>query len=256
MKKFLLVIIVFLLSTGQTFTQTSDATLAIDDVNIINLPVGDDVIVPVRLESMDPPTLIIGLEFLIEFDHNILTWKGTMANPLPGVENFNPVMPYSPADWMFFINPDMNVLSMSWTDPTFYGVNVDEGDQFFDLIFTYNGGLSVGDSSFIVFQEGTSLGPLFELTFNNGSVYIANEVNIPEFDDNSIKIWSYEQKINVIISEATNGYMAVYNMTGQEIIRSEIKQGINVIPVNEPNTFYIVKVLTDNKTITEKIFIK
>ncbi len=187
MKKVLLSFIVLLMSASLAFSQTYNATLAIDNVDVSTLSAGDDVVIPVRLEYMDPGGLDIGFQFFIQFDHAILTWKGSNPNPTPGVTNFNPVMPYNSADWAF--NDNGTALVVLWNDPTFNGVYMADGEQFFDLIFTYNGGLNQGDSSPLVFQTAKSVsnggklvkGPTemysqlfdyFVLTLNQGSVYV------------------------------------------------------------------------------------
>ena len=257
MKKVVSSFIVLLLSTSFAFTQTFSATLAIDDVDVSVLNPGDDVIVPVRLEYMDPGGLVLGFDFFIEFDHDNLTWKGTNANPLPGVTNFNPVMPYSPADWSFEDNG--TALEAMWQSPTSPSYIAD-GEQFFDLIFTYNGGLGVPDSSHIIFQEQTFMMSHFfdyiVLSYNNGSVYTTIQISTLELETNGIRMWAYKQNINVYVPVSTNGDITVFNMMGQEVIGTGIEPGLNVLPVNKVNTYFVVKVLTSNNTVTEKVYIK
>ena len=258
MKNFTLSFIMFILSASYAFAQTFNATIAIDDVDISNLSPGDDVIIPVRQEYMEPDGGLLGIDLYIEFDHTILTWKGTNANPLPGVTNFNPVMSYSPADWYFF--DDSIAVYANWICPTFCWVNIPDGEQFFDFIFTYNGGLGSPDSSYITFQEQTSMVSqyfdLFVLSFNNGSIYTTNQTGNPELKDNSIRMWSYEQNICVSVPETTIGNIVVYSILGQEVIISDIEPGLNVIMVNKVNAYFIVKVITRNNAVTEKLYIR
>ena len=258
MKTILLIIIIFLLSTGIAVSQTFDATIAIDDVDVTNILPGDDVIIPIRLEYMEPGGGLIVIDLFIEYDHTILTWKGTTEDPLPGVTNFNPVMPYSPADWYFA--DDSTAVYSSWACPTFCWVNIPDGEQFFDLIFTYNGGLGLQDSSFITFQEQTYLTSqnfdFFVLTFNNGSIFSTNQVNINEPDESDMKIWSYEQNIYVNAPDQTNGSIHIFNLIGQEVRRKPVNPGLNVISLNVANSYYIVKVVSNSNTITKKLYIK
>jgi hypothetical protein len=77
----------------------------------------------------------------------------------------------------------------------------------------------------------------------------------PEFDASSVKIWSNEHMINVIAPNI-NGEIVVVNMMGQEMARKDIDPGTNVIPMNEVNTYYIVKVITSENAVTGKVYIK
>jgi hypothetical protein len=77
----------------------------------------------------------------------------------------------------------------------------------------------------------------------------------PELAANSINIWANDHKIYVQ-APATTGNIVVYNMMGQEVVRTDIEAGLNVIPMNEVNTYFIVKVLGSDVTETGKVFIK
>jgi PKD repeat protein len=77
----------------------------------------------------------------------------------------------------------------------------------------------------------------------------------PEYDANSINIWAANQTIYVQ-APATTGDIVVYNMMGQEVVKTAIQPGLNVIPMEDVNTYYIVKVLGSEITETGKVFIK
>lgn len=77
----------------------------------------------------------------------------------------------------------------------------------------------------------------------------------PELGANSINIWAANQTIYVQ-APATNGNIVVYNMMGQEVVKTDIQPGLNVIPMEDVNTYYIVKVLGSDITETGKVFIK
>jgi len=78
----------------------------------------------------------------------------------------------------------------------------------------------------------------------------------PELEANSIHIWSSERNIYVSVPETVTGDVAVYNMMGQEVIANKVQPGMNVIPVNDVNTYYVVKVRSNNNVVTEKVFIR
>jgi PKD repeat protein len=77
----------------------------------------------------------------------------------------------------------------------------------------------------------------------------------PELSANSISIWAANQMIYVQ-APATTGDIVVYNMMGQEVVRTAIVPGLNEIPMKDINTYYIVKVLGSDVTETGKVFIK
>jgi hypothetical protein len=76
-----------------------------------------------------------------------------------------------------------------------------------------------------------------------------------ELAANSINIWAANQTIYVQ-APATKGDIAVYNMMGQVVVKTAIVPGLNEIPMNTSNTYYIVKVLGSDVTETGKVFIK
>jgi hypothetical protein len=77
----------------------------------------------------------------------------------------------------------------------------------------------------------------------------------PELTANSINIWGSDHKIYVQ-TPAISGDIVVYNIMGQEVVRTEIEGGLNVIPMIDVNTYYIVKVIGSDVIETGKVFIK
>jgi PKD repeat protein len=77
----------------------------------------------------------------------------------------------------------------------------------------------------------------------------------PELTAKSINIWANDHKIYVQ-APATTGDIVVYNMMGQEVVRTSIEAGLNVIPMNDVNTYFIVKVIGSDVTETGKVFVK
>ncbi|MCD4681689.1 MAG: T9SS type A sorting domain-containing protein [Bacteroidales bacterium] len=70
-----------------------------------------------------------------------------------------------------------------------------------------------------------------------------------------VNIWSSANNIYVKVPEVT-GDIVVFNMMGQEVVRTDIEPGTTVIPMNDVNTYYVVKVLTSDNVATGKVFIK
>jgi hypothetical protein len=71
----------------------------------------------------------------------------------------------------------------------------------------------------------------------------------------SINIWSNDHKIYVQ-SPDISGDIVVFNMMGQEVIRTEIEPGLNTIPVNDGNAYYVVKVISSDVAKTGKVYVK
>ncbi len=70
-----------------------------------------------------------------------------------------------------------------------------------------------------------------------------------------VNIWSSANNIYVQTPDVT-GDIVVFNMMGQEVVRTDIEPGTKVIPMNDVNTYYVVKVLTSDNAVTGKVFIK
>ena len=69
-------------------------------------------------------------------------------------------------------------------------------------------------------------------------------------------IYSKDQNIFVNLPNIYNGEINIFNMMGQEVTRQGIVQGLNSIPVQENNSYYIVQVVTNEETISRKVFVK
>jgi hypothetical protein len=130
--------------------QTYNATIAIEEVNVSGSMAGEDIIVPVRLVEISGG-LIMGFQFYIEFDHSVLTWKGSSNDPLTGIAKIPKDLPYDPADWVF--NDNGSQIAAIYMDNDLKGYAARNGELFFELIFTYNGGLGQGNSTPLIWGE-------------------------------------------------------------------------------------------------------
>jgi hypothetical protein len=146
MRRIVVFISVVVLLSVEAFSQNYSATLAVGEVNVKQLKPGDDLIVPVILKEKSGGRLAT-FQLFIGFDHNLLSWKGTWEDPLPGIRNFNVNMPYSSASWV--INDNGNQMVAVWDDPNFKGVDMKNGEVFFEIVFTYKGGLTAGAKSIL-----------------------------------------------------------------------------------------------------------
>ena len=132
-----LFLFIFALMFTTAISSQDYAVFRLGSTDASALSVGDMVYVPVYCDDISSNSFI-GLQLMFSFDHAVLTWNGTNPNPLPGVINFNPIFPYSPADWFF--NDNGSQMVVLWNDPTFTGVSLIPEDLLFEFVFTYSGG--------------------------------------------------------------------------------------------------------------------
>jgi hypothetical protein len=80
-------------------------------------------------------------------------------------------------------------------------------------------------------------------------------LGLGDISANSINIWSNDHKIYVETPEIM-GDIVVFNMMGQEVVRTEIEPGLNIIPVSDRNTYYVVQVVSSDVARTGKVYVK
>jgi len=72
----------------------------------------------------------------------------------------------------------------------------------------------------------------------------------------NITIWSNENNIYVNVPSTVKGDIVVVNMMGQEVLRTDIAPGMNILPVDDVNTYYVVQVIGSEDVKTGKVYIK
>jgi hypothetical protein len=77
----------------------------------------------------------------------------------------------------------------------------------------------------------------------------------PELNASNIMIYSNQNNIYVN-TPVIDGDIVVYNMMGQEIIRVEAENGMNVITMDDVDAYYIVKVVSSTSLVTEKVYVR
>ena len=80
-------------------------------------------------------------------------------------------------------------------------------------------------------------------------------VGFEETPDSEIGIYSYQQTAYINLKDKITGDIYIYNMAGQLITSRETAIGLVCVGINAPG-IYIVKVVSDKKTTTDKIFIQ
>ncbi|MCB0821641.1 MAG: T9SS type A sorting domain-containing protein [Bacteroidales bacterium] len=78
-----------------------------------------------------------------------------------------------------------------------------------------------------------------------------------ELNASNVNIWSNDSKVYVQVPQDLRGDIVIYNMMGQEVVATDIQPNvINVIPIDEVNTYYVVKVISNEEIVTGKVYIK
>ncbi len=77
-----------------------------------------------------------------------------------------------------------------------------------------------------------------------------------ENNADNIAIYSNEKNIYVNIPGQISGEIVVVNLMGQEVLRTDAVQGLNVLPVKDGKTYYIVRVVSNENAVTGKVYIK
>jgi hypothetical protein len=72
---------------------------------------------------------------------------------------------------------------------------------------------------------------------------------------NGAVVYGYGSEIHVNVMNP-NAEVAIYNLVGQEVYRTNVNETFNVITMNDVNTYYVVKVYTENNVVTEKVYVQ
>jgi len=216
--------------------------------HLTSVPAGE-VITPIIVEDISTGSDFGKMQLFIYHDY---------PAPLTPLELIatNPNMPFY--EWTFNLDYNPEVLTMTWLSLS-GGFTPSSGEELCQVKWQYTGPPDYsdlnwlqGDSSYTLVW--TSTDTLYDLTLIDGSVSPLTGLNKFEAGS-SIKIWSANQSIYVNNTENETGSAIIFNMMGQEVIKSDIETGLIVFPVKDNSTYYIVKVIIENNTLTEKVFL-
>ena len=101
--------------------------------------------------------------------------------------------------------------------------------------YTFSSGEGTSERFVVHFAEYQGIGDDSNSGIN--SIYAVNKTVYVDFTD-------------------LRGEIVIYDILGQEIVRSTASNGLNLISVPQGNAVYIVKVISDNTAVTKKVFVK
>ncbi|MEZ5083946.1 MAG: T9SS type A sorting domain-containing protein [Bacteroidales bacterium] len=171
MKKYLLITIAVVLSS--LLHAQNDITVRLGSTDASTLIPGDNVFIPIIVDTVSPGSYITGIQVDLVFDTTVMNWNGSNSNPSLGFSyvhpGFGPVTPFG--NWMIAENIDGIIFT--WIDPTFNGFPISSGETLLELVFTYQG----GETPLSWDLQQSSLG-LYNHTLINGCVCspVANPV--------------------------------------------------------------------------------
>ncbi len=92
---------------------------------------------------------------------------------------------------------------------------------------------------------------------NRFLLHFSNPLGVEENDGNNISIHSYNNVVYVNRPANFTGTVTIYDMLGQQITSQKAEgEGMTTIPVTNGTGYYVVKVQSDNKLVTRKVFIR
>lgn len=77
---------------------------------------------------------------------------------------------------------------------------------------------------------------------------------VPELDANAVNIYAYNKDVYVYVPQNTKGDIVIYNALGQQVVSQPINSSMHKITL-ENSAYYIVKVLSNEKVVTQKVYI-
>jgi len=80
-------------------------------------------------------------------------------------------------------------------------------------------------------------------------------LSTPGIEAGVLNVYSSAGTLYVNVPENTEGTIAVYTLTGQQVAMAEFKGALNTFRL-KGETLYIVKLTTETSTLTKKVFVK
>jgi len=261
----LIIIVLVLFATIAYSQEQPTATLKI---GTIYDPQPGTVEVPVTLEAIDNPisgnNLISSFGWYIAYDTDVLYagqpntqptlvnwyWGANQGNFLTNIIADNPAPGWN----------TIAIICSPWFGEGFPGI------KFFDIVFTYDPDVTVKPNvfwtstsakgnNFLKFETNMAddEGNEFYLTLIDG--YVGPFITkVPELKTETTKIWF--ENGNISFNAESPGEFNMFNLIGQQVMSAPVHPGLNIIPVKEKNTYYIIRVVTNSNTLTQKIFIQ
>ena len=232
--------------TISSFLDVEEVVISIDSINVAGLSFGDSVLLNVRIADIDTGNSLktCGLLFIFSFDKDVLT--------LQGVDNFNDKLPGP------IINLYNDSLYVNWLNPFFCTIPMYEGESFFDIVFTYNGSLATGDTSFIVWNQCLFINGYFGYFTSvpiDGFIYYDEQSDYPvQKNEQLFHVWPSGGKLIVVNNGDRIAELFMYDLNGRLIKNRKVYKGQNSFYVNGSNNIHLIRIQLSDYSFTRKIF--
>jgi hypothetical protein len=94
----------------------------------------------------------------------------------------------------------------------------------------------------------------YDMNMDNRFILHFTPMAVGENPADLINIYSSNKDVYVTVPANTNGDIVVYNLMGQEVARTMIHGASNKITLNR-SAYYVVKVVSNETVVTEKVFV-
>jgi len=89
---------------------------------------------------------------------------------------------------------------------------------------------------------------------NRFSIHFKSLTSVPELDQAVANIFAYNKQVYVDAGNA-KGEIVVLNVLGQELVREQLTEQMNVISLPVSNSYVVVKVISDQGISSKKVFV-
>jgi hypothetical protein len=89
------------------------------------------------------------------------------------------------------------------------------------------------------------------------NLHFGNLNDVEEHMENNVCIYSFDSRIYISSKDIVNGTVSVYDLSGKTMLHEKVSgNNFYSIPANVSTGLYIVKLYGEDKTVSQKIYIK
>ena len=157
-------------------------------------------------------------------------------------------------------NTEETIIAMGFKtgQPGTYAINTESMSNFNEGMIVYLEDTKLGNR--IELEEGTSYEFDYDLLDNEHRFNLHFKDASNDIDENGysgINIYSFNDQVYIQTPELESAEVVIYDIMGQEVIREQTaSNGYSVINITTGTGYYLVKLNTNDRVITEKVFIK
>lgn len=145
--------------------------------------------------------------------------------------------------------PENNSVPLYFTSLTGGNYSMEAIENDFDQVYIedkLNGNLHDLSSPYTFYHDPDNDEGRFVIHFNGIST---------ESGEKGFVIYSNQNNVYVYSVDGELGEISIYNIVGQYLTSVGLKEGLNILVLNDASGYYIVKVQTDQNVITKKVYI-